>query len=135
MSPPILLGGGLVISAAIALVDLQRRGIRGEDPIVLTVEEGTLEIMLYDVNDLIRDQVQKSNTEMSKVRKAAKIRNTQTTTSIEDNMTTTISENNDKVSAVSEDHRMNMVYDGTVNRAQVLFQNRKRDIIRNYQSS
>lgn len=123
---PILLGGCIAVSAAVALMDHQRRVIRSGDPIVMMVEEGTLEIMLYDINDLIRDQLQQSNIAMSNVRDLANTRNTQTTKSINDNMTNTINANNNNIQAVSSRYSMSKVYNDSVNRANGVFEDRKR---------
>lgn len=125
---PILLGGGIAISAAVAILNHQRRVIQGGDPIVLTVDEGTLEIVLYDINDLIRDQLQRSNAESLRVRDAANTRNTQTTTSINDNMTNTINANNNKIQAVSPAYSMSKVYNDPVNRANGVFDGRKDEL-------
>lgn len=123
---PLVLGGGIAISAAVAILNHQRRVLRSGDPIVLTVEEGSGEIVLYDINDLIRDQLQKSNTESLRVRDLANTRNSQTTKSINDNMTNTINVNNNKIQAVSPRYTMSNVYDDPVNRANGVFEDRKR---------
>ena len=123
---PFLLGGGITISAAVAILNHQRRVLRSGDPIVLTVEEGSGEIVLYDINDLISDQLKKSNAESLRVRDLANTRNAQTTKSINDNMASTINANNNKIQAVSPRYSMAKVYNDPVNRANGVFEDRKR---------
>lgn len=125
---PILLGGCIAVSAAVALMDHQRRVVQDGDPIVMTVEEGTREIMLYSINDLIRDQLEKSNVEMLRVRDSANLRNTQITKSIKDSMTNTINANNNKIQAIPSRYSMSRVYHDPVNRANGVFEDRKREL-------
>lgn len=125
---PLLLGGGIAISAAVAILNHQRRVLRSGNPIVLTVEEGSLEIVLYDINNLIRDQLQKSNAESRRVRDLANTRNSRTTKSINDDMANTINVNNNKIQAVSPRYAMSKVYDDPVDRANGVFEDRKDEL-------
>ena len=122
---PIILGGCIAVSAAVALMDHQRRVIQSGDPIVMTVEEGTLEIKLYDINDLIRDQLEKLNVAMLNLKDSANTRNTQMITSINERMTNTINENNKQIKAVSSGYPMSKVFNA-VHTANAVFEDRKR---------
>jgi len=124
---PILLGGGIALSAlAAAVVMTKRQGIvQREDAIVLTVDD-TNEIILYNINDVIRQALDESKTATTNLHTTTTSRDNEVKKMIQDQFTSTFALNKSKIQSVHGGYSMSKVHDETVNRANAVFEDRKR---------
>ena len=124
---PIVLGGGIALSAlAAAVVMTKRQGIvQRNDAIVLTVDDSN-EIILYDINDVIRQALDESKTAMTNLHTTTTSRDNEVKKMINDQFTSTNALNKSKIQPVHGGYSMSKVYDETVNRANAAFEDRKR---------
>tara|TARA_X000000368_G_scaffold385977_1_gene345673 strand:+ start:352 stop:789 length:438 start_codon:yes stop_codon:yes gene_type:complete len=126
---PILLGGGIAISAAVAAVVMTRRQkiIQRKDAIVLTVDDSN-EIILYNINDLIRQALDDSKTAMTNLRTTITTRDGEFMNMINEQFTSTNESIKSRIQPVHGGFPMSKVYDETVKHADAVFEDRKREL-------